>query len=171
MNRARPYFFSTALPQAAAAAALREGDCDVAGLHIPIGPMEDMALAHYRPWLSGMALSLVDIATRRQGLMVRPGNPKELYSLADLTRPSVRFINRQVGSGTRLLLEGLLKAQDIATTRIAGLPCTLWDVRGGKATARACLTDETARFAHVARHFFGQSLATAEKVELPVLGD
>jgi molybdate transport repressor ModE-like protein len=104
----------------AAAAALREGDCDVAGLHIPIGPMEDMALAHYRPWLSGMALSLVDIATRRQGLMVRPGNPKELFSLADLARPSVRFINRQVGSGTRLLLEGLLKAQDIATTRIAG---------------------------------------------------
>jgi molybdate transport repressor ModE-like protein len=90
----------------AAAAALREGDCDVAGLHIPIGPMEDMALAHYRPWLSGMALSLVDIATRRQGLMVRPGNPKELFSLADLARPSVRFINRQVGSGTRLLLEG-----------------------------------------------------------------
>lgn len=104
----------------AAAAALREGDCDVAGLHIPLGAMEAMALAHYQPWLRGMDLTLVDIATRRQGLMVRPGNPKELFTLADLARPQVRFINRQSGSGTRLLLEGLLKAQDIATTRITG---------------------------------------------------
>jgi molybdate transport repressor ModE-like protein len=104
----------------AAAAALREGDCDVAGLHIPIGPMESMALAHYRPWLQGLDLTLVDIATRRQGLMVRPGNPKELYALADLARPHVRFINRQLGSGTRLLLEGLLEAQGVATTQIAG---------------------------------------------------
>ncbi|MFY9511350.1 MAG: substrate-binding domain-containing protein [Rubrivivax sp.] len=105
---------------AAAAAALREGDCDMAGLHIPIGAMEAMALAHYRPWLQGQALTLVDIATRRLGLMVRPGNPKELYSLNDLARSNVRFINRQPGSGTRLLLEGLLKAQGIAPTQIAG---------------------------------------------------
>jgi len=52
--------------------------------------------------------------------MVRPGNPKELFSLADLARPNVRLINRQPGSGTRLLLEGLLQAQGVATTRIAG---------------------------------------------------
>ncbi len=104
----------------AAAAALREGACDIAGLHIPLGAMEGPALAHYRPWLQGLGLTLVDIATRRQGLMVRAGNPKELYSLADLTRPQVRLINRQSGSGTRLLLEGLLKAQGIVPTDIAG---------------------------------------------------
>lgn len=104
----------------AAAAALREGACDMAGFHIPIGPMEAMAVDHYRPWLEGMDLTLVDIATRRQGLMVRPGNPKEVYTLTDLTRPGVRFINRQPGSGTRLLLEGLLKAQGITPTGIAG---------------------------------------------------
>lgn len=104
----------------AAAAALRDGDCDIAGFHLPIGPMEALALEHYRPWLQGQDLALVDVATRRQGLMVRPGNPKELYALADLARPQVRLINRQPGSGTRLLLEGLLKAQGIAPTRIAG---------------------------------------------------
>lgn len=104
----------------AAVAALREGACDIAGFHIPLGAMEFMALAHHRPWLQGLDLTLVDIATRRQGLMVRRGNPKELYALTDLTRPGVRFINRQPGSGTRLLLEGLLKSLDIAPTRIAG---------------------------------------------------
>jgi molybdate transport repressor ModE-like protein len=105
---------------AAAVAALREGDCDVAGLHIPVGAMEADALLHYRPWLQDCDLTLVDIATRRQGLMVRPGNPKELYALADLARPNVRFINRQSGSGTRLLLEGMLKAQGVATKNIVG---------------------------------------------------
>lgn len=82
--------------------------------------MESVALEHYKPWLQGIGLTLVDIATRRQGLMVRPGNPKEVYALADLARPSVRFVNRQSGSGTRLLLEGLLRAQGVPSTRIAG---------------------------------------------------
>jgi molybdate transport repressor ModE-like protein len=104
----------------AAVAALRDGECDVAGLHIPLGSMEGMTLAHYRPWLQGLDLTLVDIATRRQGLMVRPGNPKELFALADLVRPGVRFINRQSGSGTRLLLEGLLRAQGIDPMQVAG---------------------------------------------------
>jgi molybdate transport repressor ModE-like protein len=104
----------------AAAAALREGDCDIAGLHIPIGAMEAAALEHYRRWLDGLDLTLIDMATRRQGLMVRPGNPKEVFSLADLARPNVRFINRQAGSGTRLLLESLLTAQGVASTGIAG---------------------------------------------------
>lgn len=101
-------------------AALRDGECDVAGLHIPLGVMEAEALAHYRPWLQGLDLTLVDIATRRQGLMVRPGNPKEVFALADLARPQVRFINRQSGSGTRLLLEGLLHGQGIDPMRISG---------------------------------------------------
>lgn len=104
----------------AAAAALREGECDMVGMHLPIGAMEAMAVQHYRPWLQGMGLTLVHIATRRQGLMVRPGNPKELFALADLARPQVRFINRQSGSGTRLLLEGLLQAQDVDPMQISG---------------------------------------------------
>ncbi|WP_298433909.1 substrate-binding domain-containing protein [Ottowia sp.] len=104
----------------AATAALREGECDVAGMHIPIGPMETLALQSYSRWLQGMSLTLVDIATRRQGLMVRQGNPKEVFSLADLTHPQVRFINRQAGSGTRLLLEGMLREQGIEPMQISG---------------------------------------------------
>jgi len=104
----------------AAAAALHDGDCDAAGFHIPIGAMQDSALAHYWRWLSGEDLSVIDIATRRQGLMVRAGNPKAVFALDDLLRGDLRFINRQNGSGTRLLLEGLLKAQGLDTARIAG---------------------------------------------------
>ncbi|MFG6447851.1 substrate-binding domain-containing protein [Roseateles sp. BYS180W] len=104
----------------AVAAALRQGDCDIAGMHLPHGAMQEGLLRAYAPWLQGLPLTLVDIATRRQGLMVRAGNPKEIYTLGDLARPEVRFVNRQSGSGTRLLLEGLLREQDIKPTQIAG---------------------------------------------------
>jgi len=103
-----------------AAAALRDGACDVAGFHIPHGPLQDAALAHYARWLDDPQLVVIDIATRRQGLMLAPGNPKKIYELGDLARAGVRFINRQAGSGTRFLLEGLLQQGGIATHRIPG---------------------------------------------------
>ena len=104
----------------AAAGALRDGACDVAGLHIPIGAMQDAALIHYWRWLADEDFTVIDIATRRQGFMVAAGNPKKIYEVADLARADVRFINRQASSGTRFLLEGLLKAQGIEHSRIAG---------------------------------------------------
>lgn len=104
----------------AAAGALRDGACDAAGFHIPLGPMQDAALNHYWRWLAGEDLTVIDIATRRQGFMVAAGNPKKIYEVADLVRPDVRFINRQANSGTRFLLEGLLEAQGIARSQIPG---------------------------------------------------
>jgi len=104
----------------AAAAALRDGHCDACGIHVPIGPHQARALAHYAQWLGGEHLLVIDIATRRQGLMVAPGNPKNIHLLADLTRADVQFINRPADSGTRFLLEGLLAEQGIATGAIHG---------------------------------------------------
>ena len=111
----RSYASSTA-----AAAALHDGNCEACGIHIPIGSQQARALQHYAQWLQAPDLMLVDISTRRQGLMVAPGNPKKIYDLADLARTDVRFINRPADSGTRFLLEGLLGAAQIAGTRIAG---------------------------------------------------
>ena len=82
--------------------------CDVAAFHIPEGPLQVPALAHYARWLDGPSLQVVDVATRHQGLIVAPGNPKKVYDVNDLARPEVRFINQQASSGTRFLLEGLL---------------------------------------------------------------
>lgn len=103
-----------------AVAALHDGVCDVAGLHIPLGLAQEAALAHYRRWLAADDLVVVDIATRRQGLVVAAGNPRKVYELADLLRPDLRFINRQLGSGTRLLLETLLAHAGIVPAAIAG---------------------------------------------------
>jgi molybdate transport repressor ModE-like protein len=103
-----------------AVASLRDGACDVAGLHVPLGAMQEPAVHHYARWLAGEDLTVIDIAHRRQGFMVAGGNPKKIYELADLARPDVRFINRQSGSGTRFLLQGLLLQHGVAQDRIAG---------------------------------------------------
>ena len=52
--------------------------------------------------------------------MVAPGNPKKIYTLADLARPGIRFINRQAGSGTRYLFDLQLREQGIAAESIKG---------------------------------------------------
>ncbi|QCB46057.1 substrate-binding domain-containing protein [Hydrogenophaga sp. PAMC20947] len=112
---ARRYASSTA-----AAAGLHDGACEACGIHIPFGSQQARALEHYAQWLSAPDLMLVDISTRRQGLMVAPGNPKKIYDLNDLTREDVRFINRPADSGTRFLLEGLLGERRISGAEIAG---------------------------------------------------
>jgi molybdate transport repressor ModE-like protein len=103
-----------------APAALHDGACDLAGFHIPIGPLEMPALRHYRHWLDPVDHRVIDIASRRQGLMIAPGNPMKIYEPADLARPEVRFINRQRNSGTRFLLEELLAAADVDPRGISG---------------------------------------------------
>jgi molybdate transport repressor ModE-like protein len=103
-----------------APASLHDHACDLAGFHIPIGALEIAALRHYRRWLDPARHGLIDIATRRQGLMVAAGNPLKIYELADLARAEVRFVNRQRASGTRFLLEGLLAQAGVDADRING---------------------------------------------------
>ena len=52
--------------------------------------------------------------------MVAPGNPKKIRTIRDLTRPEVRFINRQRGAGTRLLLDYLLKEDGLEPVQVQG---------------------------------------------------
>ena len=103
-----------------APAALRDGACDFAGFHIPIGAQEGPALQHYRRWMDPSRHVIVHMATRRQGLMVNAGNPLKIYELPDLLRTEVRFINRQRNSGTRFLLEGLMAEARVDPNRVAG---------------------------------------------------
>jgi len=63
---------------------------------------------------------LVHLAQREQGIVVTPGNPKGISSLTDLVRKDVRFVNRQPGSGTRVLLDYELKKRNISPTEISG---------------------------------------------------
>ena len=65
-------------------------------------------------------MQVVTLGIREQGLIVARGNPKRIRSLRDLTRADVRYVNRQSGAGTRVLLDYLLGKQRIAPRRIRG---------------------------------------------------
>lgn len=99
---------------------LAQGECDIAGFHVPIGEFAPAAIAHFGPALQDPELRVIRLATRRQGLMTLPGNPKKIYSIDDLARPEVRYVNRQPGSGTRFLFDQMLKRQGMATAEVRG---------------------------------------------------
>ena len=101
--------------------ALNEGRCTVAGFHAPVQPLPESLVARtYRPLLATGQHKLIGFALRQQGLMVAPGNPLKLQKWTDLLRPDVRFINRTLGTGTRLLLDDWLLAQGLSGSAIRG---------------------------------------------------
>jgi putative molybdopterin biosynthesis protein len=104
-----------------ALAALNDGRALLAGFHVrtdaPAGSASALA---YGPLLKPGRHKLIGFATRRQGLMVASGNPLALDGLQDLSRRGVRFVNRERGTGTRVLLEELLAGAGIALESIAG---------------------------------------------------
>jgi molybdate transport repressor ModE-like protein len=103
-----------------AVAALSRRECDLAGFHVPTGEHQRAAVAWYARWLDPAQHCLVHLAVRHQGMFVAPGNPLGIAGLGDLARPDVRFVNRQVGSGTRMLLELLLGAEGVSPHDIGG---------------------------------------------------
>jgi molybdate transport repressor ModE-like protein len=103
-----------------ALAALERRECDLAGFHVPLGEFEADAVDRYTRWLDPDTHVLIQLATRTQGLFVARDNPKRIKALTDLKRAQVRFVNRQPGSGTRMLLELMLKKARISTSQVSG---------------------------------------------------
>ncbi|MGH8617121.1 MAG: substrate-binding domain-containing protein [Burkholderiales bacterium] len=99
---------------------LSQGGCDIAGFHVPEGPLAQRVFASYASQIDRRQHRIIHLVRRTQGLMLMPGNPLRITSLADLARPGVRFVNRQPGSGTRLLLDELLADLKLAPTAIHG---------------------------------------------------
>lgn len=97
-------------------AAYSRGECELAGFHLMLGH-PDLDLRH---WLDPRRDAVLRFATRRQGLMVKHGNPKRIGSISDLARTTVRFVNRQQGSGTRALLDRLLSNAGVRPRQVRG---------------------------------------------------
>jgi putative molybdopterin biosynthesis protein len=100
--------------------ALRRGEAHFAGSHLLDPATGEYNLSAIAQYLPDIPVRLVTWAGREQGLMVRKGNPKNIQVLADLARPDIRFINRQRGAGTRVLLDYHLHNLGISTDAIAG---------------------------------------------------
>lgn len=99
---------------------LSSGQCEVAGFHFPLEKIKSELAPLYRTWLDPKRHTLLLLATRQQGIMTDHGNSKNIATLGDLTKRSVRLVNRQRGSGTRTIFDHLLDLEGIAARDIAG---------------------------------------------------
>ena len=100
--------------------ALARGEAHLAGSHLLDEQTGEYNVSYIKQYLAGRSIVLVHLAGRVQGLIVPPGNPKGLSTLADLARPDVLFVNRQRGSGTRVLLDYQLKLLSVQPGQIPG---------------------------------------------------
>jgi putative molybdopterin biosynthesis protein len=85
--------------------ALARGSCHMAGCHLFDPETGQYNTPYVIRYLPGIRTSVVNFVYRDMGLIVRPGNPLKIMGINDLTRPGIKFINRQKGSGTRVLLD------------------------------------------------------------------
>jgi molybdate-binding protein/DNA-binding XRE family transcriptional regulator len=104
----------------AAVEALKRGEVHVAGLHVMDPRSGEANLPFVRRHLGDQAVTLVTFASWEAGLLVKGGNPKSIRGPADLVRKNVRLVNREEGSGARLLLDQRLKAEGIKAASVRG---------------------------------------------------
>ena len=101
--------------------ALNEGRCELAGFHTLSQPKQNSLSAQtYKPLLKPGQHKLIGFAQRTQGLLVKPGNPLNIHSLQDVMTKRLRYVNRGLGTGTRLLLDELLANQGLAADQLMG---------------------------------------------------
>lgn len=100
--------------------AIARGEAHLAGTHLLDEETGNYNITFAEKILDNKPFRLVNLSYRIQGFIVPPGNPKGIKKLLDLTREDVRFINRQRGSGTRLLLDYLLRKEGISPDAING---------------------------------------------------
>jgi len=99
--------------------AYAHGEADLAGFHVQ-GSKPGKAPAAYGKLLSPRRDRIIRFAAREQGLIIARGNPKHIRTAADLKRRGVHFVNRQRGSGTRLLIDQLLRDARIQPSQVDG---------------------------------------------------
>jgi len=100
--------------------AVKRGVCHLAGSHLLDPEDGSYNLSYVKKFLAQLDVKLVNLVFRDQGLMVRRGNPKGIKGIEDLARTDISFINRQAGSGTRILLDYQLGRIGVSSDRING---------------------------------------------------
>ncbi len=100
--------------------ALKRKEAHIAGTHLLDEQTGEYNIPFIKRLLSDRKIILVNLVYRQQGLLVKKGNPKNINGFEDLIRDDVIFINRQSGSGTRLLLDKHLRELGINPYMVKG---------------------------------------------------
>lgn len=100
--------------------ALRRGEAHLVGTHLLDPESGEYNLPYIRRYLPDVSVVVVTLTRREQGLIVAPGNPLGIHTIADLGREDVAYVNRQRGAGTRVLLDYLLDQETLSPSEIQG---------------------------------------------------
>ncbi|WP_373483754.1 molybdopterin biosynthesis protein [Acetobacterium sp.] len=100
--------------------AIKKGECHIAPIHLLDEDTGIYNLAYLKRYLADEAVVLIKGVKRTQGMIIPKGNPKNIQGIADLIRPDISFVNRQRGSGTRVLLDYLLKTAQLDANQVLG---------------------------------------------------
>jgi putative molybdopterin biosynthesis protein len=100
--------------------ALRDGLCHIAGSHLLEPETGEYTLPYVDRVLGGRDVAIVRLVHREQGLIVARGNPLGITAIDDLARPELRYVNRQRGAGTRVLLDHELRRRGIDPGAVTG---------------------------------------------------
>ncbi len=126
--------------------AIRRGEAHLAGTHLLDEESGEYNVPFIKRFLPDTPVVLVNLVYRQQGLCVPRGNPKGIEGFQDLAREDVVFVNRQKGSGTRLLTDHHLKRHRIDPSTIGGYDREEYThmgvasaVAGGTADAGVCI--------------------------------
>ncbi|KOR89555.1 helix-turn-helix transcriptional regulator [Paenibacillus solani] len=96
------------------------GEADIVSTHLLDGDTGEYNLPYIRRLLVGSSYVVVNLLSRHAGLYVQPGNPFDLKQWSDLSRPGLRFVNREKGSGARVLLDEQIRLHGIRPEQLAG---------------------------------------------------
>jgi putative molybdopterin biosynthesis protein len=114
------YFSSHSVGSLGGILAVKNGICHMAGTHLLDPETGEYNISYIKKYLSGIEVKLLHLVFREQGLIVQKGNPKKIKELEDLLRQEVVYVNRQKGSGTRILLDHTLKIHSMESHQIQG---------------------------------------------------
>ena len=100
--------------------AVRRGETHMAGIHLLDEKDGTYNTSFVRKYFPKGGVRIIECVGRTQGIMVAAGNPKNITNINSLKTPGIRYVNRQKGSGTRILIDYLCKQEKIDTSAIYG---------------------------------------------------
>ena len=100
--------------------AVRRGEAHAAGCHLLNTENGEYNIAFIKKYFPKGGVRLVRCVGRQQGLMVAGGNPLNIQKFSDIAREGIRYVNRQKGSGTRILTDYLCRQENLDVTSIYG---------------------------------------------------
>ncbi len=100
--------------------ALKKGTAHVAGAHLLDTATGEYNISYIQKYLKRVPVHVFNLVVRDQGLIIQRGNPRQVRGIGDLTRDDLSFVNRQPGSGTRILFDYKLQEMGIDPSQIRG---------------------------------------------------